>query len=44
MLENVIKCSEFVYTQEQRYTKVIYYYYFWLDDLAQGHLRTSKLS
>ena len=26
MLENVVKRSEFVYTREQRYTKVIYYY------------------
>ena len=30
MLENVVKRSEFVYTREQRYTKVIYYYYFLL--------------
>ena len=28
MLENVVKCSEFVYTREQRYTKIIYYYYY----------------
>ena len=28
MLENVVKRSEFVYTREQRYTKVIYYYYY----------------
>ena len=27
MLENVAKRSEFVYTREQRYTKVIYCYY-----------------
>ena len=25
MLENVVKRSEFLYTREQRYTKVIYY-------------------
>ena len=29
MLENVVKCSEFGYTREQRYTKVVYYYYKW---------------
>ena len=29
MLENVVKRSEFVYTREQRYTKVIYYYYYY---------------
>ena len=28
MLENVVKCSEFGYTREQCYTKVIYYYYY----------------
>ena len=28
MSENIVKRSEFVYTREQRYTKVIYYYYF----------------
>ena len=27
MLENAVKRSEFGYTREQRYTKVIYYYY-----------------
>ena len=27
MLVNIIKHREFVYTKEQRYTKVIYYYY-----------------
>ena len=32
MLENVVKCSEFVSTREQRFTKVIYYYYYWLTD------------
>ena len=26
MLENVVKRSEFGYTREQRYTKVMYYY------------------
>ena len=25
MLENIVKRSEFVYTREQHYTKVIYY-------------------
>ena len=30
MLENVVKRSEFVYTREQRDTKVIYYYYYFL--------------
>ena len=29
MLENVVERSEFVYTREQRYTKVIYYYYYY---------------
>ena len=28
MLENVVKRSEFGYTREQRYTKVMYYYYY----------------
>ena len=28
MLENVVKRSEFGYTREWRYTKVIYYYYY----------------
>ena len=27
MLDNVVKRSKFGYTREQRYTKVIYYYY-----------------
>ena len=26
MLESVVKCSEFVYIREWRYTKIIYYY------------------
>ena len=29
MLENAVKHSEFVYTREQCYTKVIYYYYYY---------------
>ena len=41
MLENVVKRSEFVYTREQRYTKVIYYYYYYaisLQTLRQCYL------
>ena len=33
MLESVAKRSEFVYTREKRYTKVIYYYY-WQNNLT----------
>ena len=32
MSENIVKCSEFVYTREYRYTKVIYYYYYVMKD------------
>ena len=31
MLENAVKCSEFVYTREKRYTKAIYYYIIIID-------------
>ena len=34
MLENVVKRSEFVYTREQRYTKVICYYYYYYQFLT----------
>ena len=35
MLENVVKRSEFVYTREQCYAKVIYYYYYYkTEDVA----------
>ena len=29
MLESVVKRSEFVYTREYRYTKVIFYYHYY---------------
>ena len=41
MLENVVKCSEFVYTREQRYTKVIYYYYYFSHNASLSYLHDS---
>ena len=32
MSENIVKCSEFVYTREYRYIKLIYYYYYVMKD------------